>query len=38
MKSGLWYAFGLVTAVTLTIVWRVLGGPWIRWLFSRGDS
>lgn len=37
MRSGLWYAFGLVTATTAVILWCRLGRLWLVWLFARGD-
>lgn len=37
MRSGLWFSFGLVIAIAVVLVWRYLAGPWIIYLFSRGD-
>lgn len=37
MRSGLWFSFGIVLAVTVALVWRHLAGPWIIALFARGD-
>ncbi len=35
MRSGMWFSFGLVLATTGAVLWSVLGGPWLRWLFHR---
>lgn len=26
---------GVIIGITLVILWHVLGGPWIAWLFTR---
>ena len=37
--SGLWYSFGLISAVTLALVWRSrLMGEFIQAWGSRGDA